>query len=111
MILKSLYLFEGFTLEDKAVQSLRKDGNRVHLTDKEFRILYCLVSRAAGQSRQLVPRDEIRRDVYGQREEDSIPQHIYHLKGRLGQTTEGRQYIEAVPGSGYYISVPVSRRF
>ena len=92
------YDFFDFRL-DVEKQLLLKNGEPVQLTHKAFQILLLLVQNS-GQTTQ-------KEDIFAQLWSDSfvedanLTQHIYVVRKVLGQTPDGRSYIETVPKQGY----------
>ncbi|WP_456415013.1 response regulator transcription factor [Thiolapillus sp.] len=82
---------------DPAAQTVRKNGEEVELTLKEFIVLrYLLESRG-----RVVSRSRLEEAMYGWDVEigsNALEVHIYNLRKKLGQ-----QLIKTVRGSGYRI--------
>lgn len=108
----SLYSFDQFTLDGKSLALLR-DGELVRLQErpiqkKPMRILLVLVERAG----QVVTRDEIVTVVWGGPDgpqDGTIDGYIHKLRQALGQRPEGGEYIETLPGRGYWFAAKVSK--
>src|SRR5256714_9118761 len=93
-----IYEFGRFRL-DRAERSLRRAGEPVPLTPKVFGILLALVETSGG----VVEKDELMRQVWPDSfvEEGNLTQNISVLRKALGETTDGKPYIETVARRGY----------
>jgi len=105
--IKPYYEFGSFRL-DPAERSLRRDGVPVQLTPKMFDILIFLVERNG----QLVSKDELMRAVWPDTfvEDANLTVNISSLRKALGDTGNGRQYIETVQRRGYRFGAEVRER-
>ena len=99
-----LYEFGPFRL-DIAEQLLLRDGEPVPLTPKAFETLVALVQRRG----HLVGKDELMKAVWSEAfvEESNLTNNVYTLRKLLGETEDGRSYIETVPKRGYRFAAPV----
>jgi DNA-binding winged helix-turn-helix (wHTH) protein len=96
----TIYKFGPFQL-DSGNDSLRKYGEKVHLSLRPLRVLLALVERA----RTVVSADDLLLLVWGHKpnikERNNVTQQIHALRKKLGETPGANQYIETVPGDGY----------
>jgi len=95
---KANWLFGPFCL-DPEQRVLLRDGKPIALTSKAFEILHLLVeNHGRGLSKE-----EMMRQVWPDSfvDESNLAQHIFHLRKVLGDTHEGRAYIETLPRHGY----------
>lgn len=75
-------------------------GEKVELTYKEYELLTFL----AGNRGRVYSRDELLDRVWGIEyagETRTVDVHIRHLRQKLGQNSEGEDYIETIRGRGY----------
>ncbi|GEM_PF-489040 len=95
---KPLYQFDAFTLhtEDRL---LFKDGEVVPLAPKVFDILLTLVQKNG----RVLDKDELIREVWADTfvEEGNLARNVSTLRKALGESEEGRQFIETIPRRGY----------
>jgi DNA-binding winged helix-turn-helix (wHTH) protein/TolB-like protein/tetratricopeptide (TPR) repeat protein len=93
-----LYEFGKFRC-DPSEHQLALDGKSVALTPKTFEILLVLVQSKG----RLVTKEELMRAVWPDSfvEEANLTVNISALRRALGETAQGRQYIETVPKRGY----------
>jgi DNA-binding winged helix-turn-helix (wHTH) protein/TolB-like protein/Flp pilus assembly protein TadD len=93
-----IYEFGRFRL-DAAERSLRRGDEAVPLTPKVFGILLALVEKSG----RIVEKDELMRLVWPDSfvEEGNLTQNISVLRKALGETSEGKPYIETVARRGY----------
>ncbi|MBL8223130.1 MAG: transcriptional regulator, partial [Bryobacterales bacterium] len=77
----------------------------IHLTPKEFEILILLLEHPE----RVVRKEELMARVWPDAcvEEGNLTQNISLLRKQLGETADGKAYIETVPKVGYRIGVPV----
>jgi DNA-binding winged helix-turn-helix (wHTH) protein/TolB-like protein/tetratricopeptide (TPR) repeat protein len=101
---KTLYEFDRFRF-DPADRLLLEEGRPVPLTPKALEILFVLVQNG----NRLTTKEELMRKVWPDSfvEEANLTVNISALRKILGETADGRQYIETVPKSGYRFVVPV----
>jgi TolB-like protein/DNA-binding winged helix-turn-helix (wHTH) protein len=92
------YGFFGFQL-DVENQQLLKDGNPVQLTHKAFQILLLLVQNAGHTTTKADIFEQLWADSFV--EESNLTQYIHVLRKVLGQTPDGRSYVETMPRVGY----------
>jgi TolB-like protein/DNA-binding winged helix-turn-helix (wHTH) protein/Tfp pilus assembly protein PilF len=89
---------------------LRKSGTLVHLPPQPCKVLSLLVSRSG----QLVTRDEIRREIWGEETfvdfEHGLNFAINKIREALGDNAGTPRYIETVPRRGYRFIAPVEWR-
>ena len=86
---------------------LLRGVERVPLTPKAFEILRVLAQRHGAA----VSKQDILDEVWAGRfvEEGSIARHVSDLRKVLGESRDGRHYIETVPKRGYRFAAPVVR--
>ena len=101
---KHLYEFGPFRL-DTGERLLLRGGEPVPLTPKTFETLVALVERSG----HLVEKDELMKLVWSEAyvEESNLTNNVYALRKMLGQTENGRSYIETVPKRGYRFTAAV----
>lgn len=94
----AIWLFGPFTL-DPEQRALLRDGKPIALTSKAFEILNLLVENHD----HALSKEEMMRQVWPDSfvDESNLAQHIFHLRKVLGDTHEGRAYIETLPRHGY----------
>lgn len=95
---KRFYEFDRFRI-DTAERVLMCGGEPAPLTQKSFELLLALVERAG----RIVTKEELMEIVWPDTfvEESNLTQNIYTLRKTLGQTPDGKGYIETVPRRGY----------
>lgn len=100
--------FGTFELDLRAEQ-LRKQGLLVRLPPQPFKLLALLAARAG----DLVTREEIRRELWGDETyvdfEQGVNFSIKQVRAALGDVAERPLYIETVPRRGYRFIAPVER--
>src|SRR3984957_13149417 len=94
----AVWLFGPFSL-DPEQRVLLRDGKPIALTSKAFEILNLLVENYG----RGLSKEELIRQVWPDSfvDESNLTQHIFHLRKVLGDTQEGRAYIETLPRHGY----------
>jgi DNA-binding winged helix-turn-helix (wHTH) protein/TolB-like protein/Tfp pilus assembly protein PilF len=102
----NIFEFDRFRL-DAAERTLWRGGELVPLTPKVFGILLALVE----QSGHVVQKDELMRQVWPDSfvEEGNLTQNISLLRKALGETADGKPYIETVARRGYRFVASVTR--
>jgi DNA-binding winged helix-turn-helix (wHTH) protein/TolB-like protein/Flp pilus assembly protein TadD len=100
-----LYEFCRFRF-DPENHLLESEGNRISLTPKGFEILLVLVKNG----NRLTTKEELMRKVWPHSfvEEANLTVNMSALRKQLGETPDGRQYIETVPTKGYRFALPVT---
>ena len=95
---KLLYEFGPFRL-DPAQQQLLREGKPVALTPKGFELLLVL----AQSDGRLLSKDDLMRKLWPNSfvEEANLTVNISALRKALGETHDGREWIETVPKRGY----------
>jgi TolB-like protein/DNA-binding winged helix-turn-helix (wHTH) protein/tetratricopeptide (TPR) repeat protein len=87
---------------------LSRDGTPVKLQPQPFKVL-ALLARRAGQ---VVTRDEIRLEVWGEDTFVNFDQGLAYclnqIRGALGEQAQAHQYIQTLPRRGYRFIAPVS---
>jgi DNA-binding winged helix-turn-helix (wHTH) protein/TolB-like protein len=100
-----LYEFGRFRF-DPANHLLRSEGTPVSLTPKAFEVLLVLVQNG----NRLTTKEELMQKVWPDSfvEEANLTVNISALRKLLGETADGRPYIETVPKKGYRFVAPVT---
>jgi TolB-like protein/DNA-binding winged helix-turn-helix (wHTH) protein/Tfp pilus assembly protein PilF len=95
---KHLYKFGPYTL-DAAERVLLRDSAPVTLPPKDLETLLVLVERAG----HIVEKEELLQKVWPGVfvEEGNLATRIFNLRQALGDTPDGRPYIETIPRRGY----------
>lgn len=90
---------------DPGRRTLMRGHEPIHLTPKEFEILILLLEHPD----RVVRKEELMARVWPDAcvEEGNLTQNISLLRKQLGETADGKPYIETVPKLGYRIGVPV----
>jgi DNA-binding winged helix-turn-helix (wHTH) protein/TolB-like protein len=102
---KALYAFGDFQL-DPSEQLLCCQGKSVAVTPKAFELLVYLVQNRG----RLVTKDELMRSIWPESfvEEANLSVNISALRRALGDSPEGRKFIETVPKRGYRFTAAVT---
>jgi DNA-binding winged helix-turn-helix (wHTH) protein/TolB-like protein len=102
--IKDVYEFGIFRL-DAPNRLLLREGVPVALTPKTFDLLLVLVQNGS----RLTTKEELMRRVWPRNivEEANVTVTISALRKILGETVDGRPYIETVPKKGYRFVAPV----
>jgi TolB-like protein/DNA-binding winged helix-turn-helix (wHTH) protein/Tfp pilus assembly protein PilF len=95
---KHLYGFGSYQL-DAGERVLLRDGQPVTLPPKDLETLLVLVERAG----HIVEKEELLEKVWPGVfiEEGNLARHIFNLRQVLGDSPDGRKYIETIPRRGY----------
>jgi DNA-binding winged helix-turn-helix (wHTH) protein len=95
---KSLYEFGPYRL-DAAERVLLRDGKPVTLPPKELETLLVSVERAG----HIVNNEELLERFWPGVfiEEGNLARHIFNLRNVMGDSLDGRKYIETIPRRGY----------
>jgi TolB-like protein/DNA-binding winged helix-turn-helix (wHTH) protein/Flp pilus assembly protein TadD len=95
---KHLYGFGSYQL-DAVERVLLRDGQPVTLPPKDLETLLVLVERAG----HIVEKEELLEKVWPGVfvEEGNLARHIFNLRQLLGDSPDGRKYIETIPKRGY----------
>lgn len=90
---------------DAEERVLLRDGQPVTLPPKDLETLFVLVENAG----HIVEKEELLQKVWPGLfiEEGNLARHVFNLRQVLGDTTEGRPYIETVPRRGYRFAAEV----
>lgn len=96
--------FKGFTLNHKSRALFNADGQRIELTQHEFKVLFTLASRG----NEVIPREAIVENV----SDLDIPENnravdisISRLRKKLGDNEKPYQIIQTVRGAGYLLNL------
>lgn len=100
------YTFGVFELDGRARQ-LRRNGERVTLSDRYLSVLLHLAAHAG----HVVSKDDLVSAGWGDTavSDNSLEQAISALRRALGANTQGDQYVETVPRQGYRLAAEVVR--
>ncbi|HKP13910.1 MAG TPA: transcriptional regulator, partial [Blastocatellia bacterium] len=95
---KRLYEFGPYRV-DAADRLLLKEGKVVPLPPKVFDILLTFVERSG----RVLDKDELMQEVWPDTfvEEGNLARNVSTLRRALGESEDGRQYIETIPRRGY----------
>lgn len=101
---RGVFLFGPFRL-DAGERVLLREGEPVALTHKAFDTLLVLVTHGG----RLVEKDTLLEEVWPDTfiEEKTLAQNVLTIRKALGNTPDGRPYIETVPKHGYRFAEPV----
>lgn len=93
-----VYEFEDFRL-DAAHRLLYRNGTQVSLTPKAVETLIALVERCG----EVVAKDELMVKIWADTivEESNLAQYLHVLRKTLGETAEGKPFIETLKRRGY----------
>ena len=87
---------------------LTRDGTPVRLQPQPFKVLVLLARRAG----QVVTRDEIRLEVWGEDTFVNFDQGLAYclnqIRGALGEQAQAHQYVQTLPRRGYRFIAPVT---
>ncbi|PYV60838.1 MAG: hypothetical protein DMG95_13655, partial [Acidobacteria bacterium] len=101
------YQFGSFDL-DPSEGELRRQGSRVKLNDKPFRLLCVLLERAG----RLVTREDLRQRLWSADTyvdfDANLNTALSTLRHTLGDSSESPLFIETVPRQGYRFVAPVA---
>jgi DNA-binding winged helix-turn-helix (wHTH) protein/TolB-like protein len=99
-----LYGFGPFHF-DVEERVLLRDGQPVTLPPKDLETLLVLVERGG----HIVEKEELLEKVWPRVfiEEGNLARHIFNLRQVLGDSPDGRKYIETIPKRGYRFVAPV----
>ncbi|CAN5149977.1 hypothetical protein BH20ACI2_BH20ACI2_22810 [soil metagenome] len=93
-----VYEFEDFRL-DVTTRLLYRSGEQVALTPKAVETLIALVERQG----TVVAKDELMQEIWADTivEESNLAQYLHVLRKTLGETSDGKPYIETLKRRGY----------
>jgi DNA-binding winged helix-turn-helix (wHTH) protein len=102
----AIYTFGRFELDGRTRQ-LRRDGERVALSERYLSVLLHLAAHAGA----VVSKDDLVKAGWGDTAvgDNSLEQAISALRRALGTTADDRDYVETVPRQGYRLTPPVTR--
>ncbi len=98
-------LYVGELEIDPELVEVRKGGREVHLSPREFKLLYTL-ARSPGR---VFPRGALLRQVWGEDEyidERTVNVYVQRLRAKLDDRTDEPKLIETVRGFGYRLVRP-----
>jgi DNA-binding response OmpR family regulator len=98
-------LYVGELEIDPELIEVRKGGHQVHLSPREFKLLYTL-AKSPGR---VFPRGMLLRQVWGEDEyidERTVNVYVQRLRAKLGDRTDEPKLIETVRGFGYRLVRP-----
>src|SRR5262245_24033948 len=105
----ALIRFDIFELELKSGE-LRRDGALIKLQPQPFKVLAFL----AAQAGQVVTREEIQREIWGDETfvdyEQGVNFCIKRIRAALGDDAQAPRFIETLPRRGYRFIAPVERK-
>lgn len=103
---KALYRFGSYAL-DADERVLLREGQPVILQPKDLETLLVLVERAG----HIVEKDELLKKVWPGVfiEEGNLARRIFNLRQVLGDSADGRPFIETIPRRGYRFVATVQR--
>src|SRR5215510_11105663 len=106
---KAVIRFDNFELELKTGE-LRRDGATIKLQPQPFRTLAFLADRTG----QVVTREEIRREIWGDETfvdyEQGVNFLIRKIRAALGDDAQAPRFIETLPRRGYRFIAQLERR-
>ncbi len=102
----AVYTFGDFELDGRTRQ-LRRNGERVTLSDRYVAVLLHLAAHAG----TVVSKDDLVQAGWGDTAvgDNSLEQAISALRRALGTTPDHKPYVETVPRQGYRLAAPVTR--
>ncbi len=95
----AVYELDGLRL-DLAARSVMLDGEEIHLTPIEYKLLSVLVRNAG----KVVTRPQLLREVWGKHNTENnnyLRIHTQHLREKLGDNALNPRFIITEPGIGY----------
>lgn len=100
------YRFGPFRVDPHREQLWRGDCE-VPLNRKAVRLLLALIERSG----EVVSKEELLRAVWPQRgaTANNLTQHVFMLRGALGEATGKQRYVLTIPGVGYQFVAPLER--
>jgi DNA-binding response OmpR family regulator len=93
----------GLELDPATRTVITEEGEYIHLTQLEFRMIYTLMTHAG----QIIPTNNIVEHVWGYSGEgnrDLVRGLVKRLRAKIEKDTRNPQYIITEPGIGYYFS-------
>src|SRR4030095_10151745 len=101
---KYSYEFGPFRI-DPAERLLMRNGTPLPLTPKAFDTLLMLVQNSG----HVLTKEKLMREVWPDTyvEEANLTQNVFTLRKVMGESVDGRQYIETVPRLGYRFTATV----
>jgi Response regulators consisting of a CheY-like receiver domain and a winged-helix DNA-binding domain len=89
-------------LLDREQHTVTRQGQPIHLTPSEFKLLLCLMEQAD----HIVPLDELMRVLHGTEGDRwearrAISTHLWNLRRKIGNAPDGGPYLVNVRGRGY----------
>ena len=104
--INNLYEFDNFRI-NVSERILQRSGQDISLPPKVFDLLLALVTRHG----QVVTKDELMNEVWPDTfvEETNLKVYVSTLRKALGESGEGRKFIETLPRRGYRFIGPVTQ--
>jgi DNA-binding winged helix-turn-helix (wHTH) protein len=98
------YRFGPFRVDPIREQLWRGD-REVPLNRKAVRLLLALIERSG----EVVSKEDLLQRVWPQRgaTANNLTQHVFMLRGALGESTGKQRYVLTVPGVGYQFVAPL----
>ncbi|MBL8205440.1 MAG: PD40 domain-containing protein [Blastocatellia bacterium] len=95
---QKVYVFEDFRL-DAATRLLYRNGDQVQITPKAVETLIALVESEG----KVIGKEELMQKIWADTivEESNLAQYLHVLRKTLGETSDGRPYIETLKRRGY----------
>ena len=85
------------------LRQLRRDGQLVPLTDREFDTLHAIVRRGGDPVSKETLLAEVWHDVNANVDPNNLPRQIANLRKKMGPDETGEHYIRTITGQGYYV--------
>src|ERR1041384_7266841 len=101
---RRIYEFGSYRLDGEE-KVLMRDGEAIPIQPKDLETLLVLVERAG----HIVEKEELLEKVWPGVfiEEGNLSRRIFNLRQVLGDSEDGRKYIETIPRRGYRFVAPV----
>lgn len=92
----------GELVIDASRREVWRAGKSIHLTDREFDLLWCLAKNA----RSIISRDEIHQSLYNREYngfDRSIDIYISRIRQKIGDNPQNPRYLKTIRGAGYLL--------
>lgn len=92
----------GELVIDASRREVWRAGESIHLTDREFDLLWCLAKNA----RNIISRDEIHQSLYNREYngfDRSIDIYISRIRQKIGDNPQNPRYLKTIRGAGYLL--------